>query len=120
MNLPEIDYSQLDDGIRDTVRWLRSLGFDTTDSGDGKKRDMECFIDQPNVFMLIGGPQALDPAHWMAETYRLLHAVSMRGIEVDPGMVTLSWDPVQGTAILCLLGVDDVELACNPPGCPGE
>lgn len=31
----DFDYADLDPGIRDTVRLLRSHGFETTDSGDG-------------------------------------------------------------------------------------
>jgi hypothetical protein len=32
----DLDYSQLDPNIRQVVRFLRSRGFETTDSGDGR------------------------------------------------------------------------------------
>lgn len=35
LDLAQIDYDDLDPGIRDTVRLLRAHGFETTDSGDG-------------------------------------------------------------------------------------
>ena len=39
-----------DPGIRDVVQALRSLGFDTTDSGDGSKAAwMECALDYQHV-----------------------------------------------------------------------
>lgn len=48
--LEEINYEELDPGIREIVRRLRELGWDTTDSGDGaSKPDMECAMPFANV-----------------------------------------------------------------------
>lgn len=62
--MTDIDYNDLDPGIRDTVRLLRTAGFETTDSGDGGKTDMECSIEFPHVFC------ELDLASFVSETNR--------------------------------------------------
>lgn len=46
----DIDYRKLDPGIREVVRKLRDLGWETTDSGDGvSKPAMTCAMPFPNV-----------------------------------------------------------------------
>lgn len=52
--MSEVDYEALDPGIREVVRYLRGLGYDTTDSGDGESKlvdgyDPACVLDVPHV-----------------------------------------------------------------------
>lgn len=98
----------LDPGIRQTVEWLRSHGFETTDSGDGvSKQDMECALGIPNVFMRVTPDSMVD------EALRLLILLQGRGINFhadNEASISASFDPADGTAILSLLGVDDTQL----------
>lgn len=58
--------AKCDPGIRDTVAWLRSLGFNTTDSGDGKTKrriiDAGYALPEPHVFMVVSPRHAIDDA----------------------------------------------------------
>lgn len=48
--LPDINYDELDPGIRNMVKVLRDNGFNTTDSGDGSKSPtMEGAVDFPMI-----------------------------------------------------------------------
>jgi len=62
---PQMNYEELDSGIRDIVRKLREAGFETTDSGDGSKYDtMGGALAYPHVFIEV--PDAgsiIDEAH---------------------------------------------------------
>lgn len=52
--MSDIDYDALDPGIREAVRWLRGLGYWTTDSGDGvTKPAEEQSVDGPHVSIVI-------------------------------------------------------------------
>ena len=48
-----LDYNSLDPGIRDVVRELNRLGYDTTDSGDGvSKPEMGCAMPFRHVVVV--------------------------------------------------------------------
>lgn len=65
-----MDYGQLDPGIRELVRDLRSRGFETTDSGDGvSKPASERVFEVPHVAC------AVDPSSLLAEADRLIAAL---------------------------------------------
>jgi len=52
--MTEINYDELDPGIRDIVRILNNLGYQTTDSGDGSKYpEMGCAMPYRNVALVI-------------------------------------------------------------------
>lgn len=54
----DLDYSQLDDGVRDLVRRLREAGFNTTDSGDGSKYPhMGCAVPWPMIAIFGDEPE---------------------------------------------------------------
>ena len=108
--LTDLDYEQLDPGIRATVRWLREHGFETVDSGDGSKAaHMECALDVPNVFIRVA------PEKLVAEADRLRDLLAEAGWPtvsigtVDgPGEhaaaeIQGSYDPADGSATLTLL-----------------
>ena len=70
--LGALDYNTLDPGIREVVRGLVSLGYDTTDSGDGvSKADMGCALPFRHVVaMLPSTVTELHHAVWFAEQMR--------------------------------------------------
>ena len=116
--LPDINYSLLDPGICKVVRWLRERGFDTMDSGDGvsKKLGIErgLAMDIPHVIIKT------EPATMAAEADRLAQTLREAGIAVkayehgglpnDAAVVEATYSPVDGYAVVALLGLDDVAL----------
>ncbi len=102
------DYGSLDEGVRETVRWLRGLGFKTTDSGDGRSKfkvnpNVEA-LDHPHVFMVV------EPDLAIHEAKRLRFELSKVAVEADPCDVQLMFDPLDGVAVLTLSFVDDERL----------
>jgi len=103
---------ELNPGIRETVAFLRSKGFHTTDSGDGVTHDFECDQAYPYVYM-----RSL-PDLLRADAEELLGVLRGEGVEV--GQITddslgvsiqATYDPVDQTAVLMLTGLDDMKLA---------
>lgn len=108
----DIDYDTLNHGISKTVRWLRSQGFETMDSGDGKTHEYECDRDEPYVVMGCYGHDLKQNAD------RLMHALVDIGITVSPiGLgpiyIQATYDPVNELALIDLVGVDDSVLEGN-------
>lgn len=104
-----INYDQLDPGIRQVVRQLNDLGFVTTDSGDGvSKTDMEGAMDVPNVAIKV------DPFYLLGEADRLYRHCAEWGLE--DFTIQASYDPVDGSAVILLLGVDDSTLRAERRG----
>ena len=112
--LPEIDYSKLSPGIRDTVMLLRSHGFETCDSGDGSNHaaGMKGATPFPMVAVRVG-------ASMMA-----FNADSLRQLLIAQGVVfgdgpndpriEASYDPHNGVAMVLLSNV----LIPGPLACP--
>lgn len=99
----------LNPGIRRTVEWLRSIGFDTCDSGDGRTHEHPCDRDHAYVVMAVA-PLAL-----CTEAERLRRALDARGIRIAPigdrePCIQASFDPGNGLAFLDLMNVDDERL----------
>ena len=92
-------------GILATVKWLRSHGFSTTDSGDGVTHDFGCDQDRPYVHMLV------EPARLVEEANRLATLLADRGITVEPcdehgtaPMIEASYNPAD-LAVISLWNV---------------
>lgn len=106
-----IMYRALDPGIRQTVAWLRGHGFNTTDSGDGKAkfeegRGFEGVLDFPHVFMKVTPPDQL-----LEQACRLRQLiVNDTPVYLEPGQIQATYDPVDGSAVLALYGIDDAQL----------
>ena len=115
-----LDYDSLNPGIRLTVRWLRALGFETLDSGDGQTHEHGCDREGPYVVMRVAAEKLLEQAD------RLVQAVRDKGIvltSINPWgvpAVQASYDPVSGTAYLDLMDVDDDLLQGKRPVVPRE
>lgn len=70
--------NDINPGILNTVQWLRSHGFNTVDSGDGKTHLYECDLPVPYVHILV---RADDMA---SECKRLAALLREKGITVEP------------------------------------
>jgi hypothetical protein len=88
--LPPSTLEKMSAGIRDTVVWLRSLGFETTDSGDGSNHaaGMDCALPYPMVAVRV------ESRHLIAESYRL------RAVLGEAWDVQGTFSPVDGVAVL--------------------
>jgi hypothetical protein len=103
----DTDIEEMNPGIRRTVAFLRSLGFTTTDSGDGKTHEHECDRDEPYVVMSVEEPYEL-----AREADRLCRALENHGIHVTAvgegaPAIQASYDPANGIGVLDLMGLDD-------------
>ena len=113
-------FEELDPGIRYTVRWLWSEGFDTTDSGDGESKlvgddPCGCALPFPHVAVRV------DPSNLYAEADRLwelliqigidVHATFVENEQVCPRVnVEATYFPGSKTAMILLSGVRDSDL----------
>jgi hypothetical protein len=115
--LPAIDLAAVNPGVRGLVAALRADGFNTTDSGDGATHDHPC--DRPYPYVAI----RVDPPAMHAETVRLVAWLRARGValvSITEALATempsgpcaqLSFDPVDGVALIDVIGVVDAMLA---------
>lgn len=94
-----LDLSTLNPGIRETVAWVRSLGFDTCDSGDGKTHEHAC--DREHAYVVA----VTDPDVLCMEAERLRRCITALGIDVGPiggdlPCIQASYDPETGYALI--------------------
>lgn len=110
--LTEEDYAQLDPGIRELVRFLVGHRFRTTDSGDGISKLVDFSdeaLDIPHISI------ALDPVpSAMASADRLLQLLKGRGVAMHPGMIQMTYDPVDESCLLMLVGVNSAMCGLTP------
>ena len=106
-----VDYTKMNPGIRKTVAWLRSKGFETTDSGDGETNTYECDRSIPYISIMV------DPARMAEESNRLLNLLRDSGLKIGAmtGDITepciqATYDPGNKIAIIDLTGVKDSSL----------
>lgn len=104
MDLSEdIDYEQLDPGIRKVVRWLRENGFNTTDSGDGEtKSDGARVFDMPHVAIRCTRRDLITEADRLEDLIvtHLRHCYD--GIHIEG-----TYDPGDRSCVLLLLRLSD-------------
>lgn len=113
-------FEDLDPGIRHTVRWLQSEGFDTTDSGDGESKlqgDDPCLCALPFPHVAI----SVSPARLHEEADRLWELLIQARINVTATIVDneqlvpavnveATYFPGSKTAMILLSGVKDSDL----------
>lgn len=98
--MEDLNYEELDLGIRETVRFLRDNGFNTTDSGDGvSKPKGDCVIDESHVFIVC------DIEELIYEADRLYDLLIDKGIEGSTFTIQASYNPHDGTGVIMFLGV---------------
>lgn len=110
MDPSDLSKEELDPGIRRLVVWLNSLGFKTTDSGDGvTKPEEHRSLEGPHVFMTTTPDK-------MVEEANRLHALILNAIVIGlPAghprpefSVEASYSAdTPWLAVLMLLGVND-------------
>jgi hypothetical protein len=93
--MTEIDYDELDPGIRDRVRELRARGYETTDSGDGVSKPAEPgeVLPFPHIAVTTTPARLLDDA---SAIWELQASVP----ELDGCEVQASFDPRDRSAII--------------------
>ncbi len=106
----ELDYATLDPAIREAVRALNSVGFCTTDSGDGGKVDtMGCAVPFANITLVTNDGELL------TETDRVARMIRLRGLNLVPFgqgededakavSIQASYDPSDGSCVILLTG----------------
>lgn len=109
--MDDFDASKLNPGIRRTVCWLRSLGFNTCDSGDGQTHEHDCDRGYPYVSMR-GDPRDADRLRrvLMQAGIPVLSATEAWGEGGDqPAGVHISYtyDPADGVGVVDLGGLRD-------------
>jgi hypothetical protein len=109
----EPPWDELDVGICETVRWLWTLGFQPTDSGDGKKQGdkagMIGVLEVPHVFMICA------PSELHDEADRLYNACgNVPGwFDSDDASIQATYFPVDNICVLELYGMHDGLLGCK-------
>ena len=115
----DFDPALLDPGIRRVVVWLRSMGYRTTDSGDGVSKPEYARVmgDRPHVFMVV------HKSSFFADVDRLSAAVDAFGIECGewdqdadpypPGIVIVQG---QYSGDLCTISVSGLHDGNLPDG----
>ncbi len=113
-----LDYSKVDPGIRDTVRWFRSEGYQTTYSNDGSKLTDygdEQGCTEPTVMMRVSRSELADACDDIA------HALTERGIQLSAANTNGVWiegsyDPAQPDieGLILVIGLTDAILAAHP------
>lgn len=102
----DLDYAELDPGIREIVRRLREAGFDTTDSGDGKSKPKAARVfDVPHVHMMT------TPGGLIVESTRLAHLLMGWGIAVEQGQIQATYDPIGMSSLISLYNVIDSDFS---------
>lgn len=96
-------------GIVKTVEWLQSLGFKTTDSGDGETHDYECDRLYPYVVMACHPNVLIDNCKYLQSQ------LSTKNIQIYPvggdrPCIQGSFDPADQTAVIELMNVKDKDL----------
>lgn len=112
------ELAALDPGIRGAVEWLRSHGFDTCDSGDGRHKvelgwPAEEVIPTPHVIVQCA------PLRLVFEAVRLVGLLRRNGFTVTPcgqgGIeVGATYDPVDGSAVITVMGEALRDLTIAP------
>lgn len=111
--MTDINYEEMNPGIRRTVKWLRSCGFDTTDSGDGVTHDHACDRDHAYVVIVV------EDADRLVKRADLLRGLlGHRGIKIAPQSIDpsaqvsiqASYDPANRIAVIDLTGLTDAML----------
>ena len=111
----DLDLNILCPGIRRTVGFLRSKGFETTDSGDGYSNEgMEGAMPFPNVAITC------NPADLISEARRLMRVLAEVGVVVEPlgpdedgpqaPHIEVNYDPSNDIGFIMLLYLDDKRL----------
>lgn len=113
----------LNPGIREVVLWLRKMGHETTDSGDGVTNvaaGMEGALPFPHVFIV--GPHSHDSLWEQADRlHKFISCAALEaGVDVSSMYVEANYSTADERAILMLANFDDAKLAAIVASDPKE
>lgn len=103
----EINYEELNPGIRRLVKMLRDAGFETIDSGDGitnVEAGMEGALKTPHVHCVVASKVMVQEAH------RMLSLFTDAALDIESGQVQAMFDPVDGVATVSVYHLNDADL----------
>lgn len=109
----------LDPGVRRLVVWLRSHGFETTDSGDGKTKfehgftDDDCIVTYPHVAMKVQPDKLVSEADRLCALLESEHGLIVEPTPPeppDPPQIDAFYSPGSGYAMIELKHVTDSML----------
>lgn len=115
--MSDIDYGQIDPGVRRLVRYLRGWGLPTSDSGDGVSKPAEWFENgeasrHPHVYAMetkVEDPFSLFD-HWLRIAERISFHL-LGGAGPKPGQeVTVSYNAADGSMLFAVLGFTDEDV----------
>lgn len=118
----------LDPGIRRTVLWLRQMGFETTDSGDGRSKPKDEEVEPyPHVHMVL--PSLRDAPAAVTKLSQALDHFGFAVVQFGTGGGEVVEKPIHGevwlqvihdaaigVTVLSLAGVDDDMLVTIEAG----
>lgn len=121
MNDYDLDADEMmNPGIKETVRLLRELGFDTVDSGDGVTHLCECDAPVPYVHMLVPRKILCDEADRLREIIESRAGSTVWSRELpdpigEPGetyspSIQASYVPHDGHSVISMFGITDADL----------
>ena len=96
--LGEFDYAKLDPGIRNIVRVLRYLGFNTVSSGDGETK-LESGYDPAEIVPYPHVAISVDPEKLLKEAYRLTSAIG------ESWTIQATFNPRDETALILVMNL---------------
>lgn len=91
--MQEIDYSELNPGIRETVRFMREHGYETVDSGDGQTHDHKCGRDYPYVTALVPIMDIAKAASKLESLFMEHHDIDFTWVGQDGPEIEASYQP---------------------------
>ena len=116
----DVDPVGLDPGIARTVAWVRSKGYITTDSGDGKTKFEKGWTEDDGVLLYPHVVISVRPDDLITETRRLRslleaeHGITIESMPPeppDPPQIDSNYFVVSDTAMIVLNHVDDSMLS---------
>lgn len=105
---------KINPGVRVLVAFLRSHNFKTVDSGDGKTHDYGCDRDHPYVTIKTDKSMSMEFQANYLKT--VLERAGVKTYPVGPEerpQIQLTYDPVDETAFIDLIYVDDSMLGVD-------
>lgn len=115
--IDDINYDELDPGIRDTVRWLDEHGFETCDSGDGESKFEEGWTEDDGAMPFPHVIIHCLRENLVMEADRLAIMLLQEGMSIDMGEkpvngnlhIQAMYNPGDLGASIMLVGTVDVE-----------
>ena len=111
---------QMNPGILETVKLLRSMDYNTTDSGDGQTHHCECDLPIPYVHIVVPeGEDMVEASRYLRDLIEMHAGAHIWdrsipnpeefGEPVNP-TIQATYDPHTNTAIISMFGVCDADL----------